>query len=184
VTTREYLPDALHRLSRASGQQLLLRLGGALCPLAFVAVVSAAGGHVGPAMGAVLVVLTVVTFAMPDSHAGLALMAAMVWAWAVSVPEATSWWTLAAALLLLAVHLALMLTAYGPPELVLEPALLRLWGARAAVLAAATALAWVAARVLTTLDLPPDALLTAVALAVLLGWLLGLTVRLAQRDHG
>jgi hypothetical protein len=76
------------------------------------------------------------------------------------------------------------MTAYGPPELVLEPALLRLWGARAAVLAAATALTWVAARALATLDLPPDALLTAVALAVLLGWLLGLTVRLAQRDDG
>lgn len=184
MTTREYLPDALHRLSRASGQQLLLRLGGALCPLAFVAVTSAAGGHVGPALGAVLVVLTVVTFAMPDSHAGLALLGAMVWAWAVSVPEALSWWTLAAALLLLAVHLALLLTGYGPPELVLETALLRLWGARAAVLAAATALVWVAARVLTTLDLPPHALLTAVALAVLLGWLVGLTVRLTQRDDG
>jgi hypothetical protein len=58
----------------------------------------------------------------------------------------------------------------------------RLWGGRAGVLLAVTALVWVGARLLAGLGLGPSGLLTAAALGVLLVWLVWLSVRLVARD--
>jgi hypothetical protein len=170
------------RIARASGQQVVLRLLALAAGVAWVPLCLAAGGDFHPLLTIAMVVLALAAALVPDSVAPMFTVLALGGFWAVYVPETLSAWTLVAAADLLVLHLACTLASYGPPQLVLDRAMLRLWGARGAVLLAGTTLAWAAARVLAGLALEPSGLLMAAALVVLLGWLVLLMSRLLTRD--
>jgi hypothetical protein len=168
-------------LSLLSGQERLLRTAVPVLTVAFLAVVLAAGGVSHAWFGLALVVLSLLAALMPDSSAPLFLVLGLCGLWAVSVPERIGAWLLVAALLLLVLHTAVTLASYGPPGTVLDTALLRRWTSRAGVLAAVTALVWLAARLLAGLALPASVPLFVVALTTLLVWVGYLVLRLDAR---
>jgi hypothetical protein len=170
------------RIARAGRQQVLLRLLALAAGVAWIPLCLTAGGDFHPLLSIGLVALALNAALVPDSAAPLFTILALGGFWAVYVPETLSVWTLVAAADLVVLHLACTVASYGPPQLVLEPAMLRLWGVRGAVLLAGTTTVWVAARVLARLAVEPSGLLTAAALAVLLGWVVVLMSRLLTRD--
>jgi hypothetical protein len=173
---------AAERLALAGRQQLVLRGLAGVASVAMLVLVPVAGGGSHPILSGMLLLLTLLVMLVPDSAAPMFLVLGLGGLWGVYVPETLSAWTLVAAADLLVLHLACTLASYGPPQLALEPAMFRLWGGRAAVLLAVTALVWVGARVLGGLGLDPSGLVTAAALGVLLVWLVWLSVRLIARD--
>jgi len=90
--------------------------------------------------------------------------------WAMQVDENLSLSLLVVTLALLVFHVACLLASYGPPSVVLDPRLLKLWAVRSSVAFAAALLVWLAGRVASGLDLPGSGLLLAAALLVLIGW--------------
>jgi hypothetical protein len=170
------------RLGRASRQQVGLRVLALVAGSAWIPLCLAAGGDVHLLLSLALVTLVVAAALVPDSAAPMFAVLALGGSWAVYVPETLSVWTLVAAGDLLVLHLACTLASYGPPQLVLGPAMLRLWCGRGLALLAGTAVAWVAARVLDGLGPAPSGLLTVAALAVVLGWTVVLSARLLARD--
>lgn len=173
---------AAERLALAGRQQLLLRGVAGAASVGMLVLVALAGGGGHPILSVLLLLLTVLVMVVPDSAAPMFLLLGLGGLWGIYVPETLSAWTLVAAADLLVLHLACTLASYGPPQLSLEPAMFRLWGGRAAVLLAVTALVWVGARLLAGLGLGPSGLVTAAALGVLLAWLVWLSVRLVARD--
>ncbi len=142
------------------------------------------GGPVQPVLTTGVLLLAVLASLLPDSSAPLFLVLALALRWALVVPDPLSVWTLAAAGLLLVIHLAATLGSHGPPALVLAPALLALWGRRAAVMAAATALVWVGAVTLEALDLPANTLVVVIGLMLALGGTALLGRLLVTREGG
>ena len=92
--------------------------------MVFLWLVVLAGGSLHVVVSTGLLVLAVLAALMPDSSAPLFLVLGLAGRWWVAVPDPWSGWTLAAAVLLLAVHLASTLGSYGPPALAVpgEPA--------------------------------------------------------------
>lgn len=172
----------LDRAVLAHRQQRVLRAGVLASTVAFLWLVVLAGGSLHVVVSAGLLVLAVLAALMPDSSAPLFLVLGLAGRWWVAVPDAWSGWTLAAAVLLLAVHLASTLGAYGPPALAVPGDLLRTWVGRAAVMLAVTALVWLVAGLFTTLALPGSVPVLAVALGVVVAWIALLGRRLVTRD--
>jgi hypothetical protein len=173
---------AWERLALASRQNVLLRGISGLAGIQFLVLIVWAGGDYHPLLSLVLVGLVAVVLLIPDSGAPLFLVVGLGGLWAFSVPETMSVWTLLAALHLLVLHLACTLASYGPPQVVLDRAMFLLWGGRAALLASVTALVWLAGRWLGALDLSASGLVTAAAMALVIGWTTLLSVRLLTRD--
>lgn len=161
-----------------SRQQLALRTASLVAAVGFLVLVEAAGGSPGwfPLLLLVLAALAAATF--PDTNTPLALVLGLGWLWWAQVPDVFSGWTLAAAVLLTAVHVTSTLGGYGPPALQVPGALLLAWGRRAAVMAAASVLVWLAAGLLGALDLPPSASVAVMGLAVVAAWIVLLLTRL------
>lgn len=174
--------DFLDRMALSSAQQAVVRVVPLLATPLFVWVSVIAGSPAHPVLSVGLVFLAVGAVLLPDSSVPLFLLLGLVGLWGLEVPEALSWWTLAAAGLLLVVHVAATLGGYGPPGLALAPGMLGLWARRAAVMAAATALVWLVAALLAGLDLPPSPVLLVVGLALVLGWTAWLGTRLTSRE--
>jgi hypothetical protein len=173
---------AWERLTLASRQHLLLRGVAGLAGVQFVALAVWAGGGYHPLLSVGLAGLLAAALLLPDSGAPLFLVLGLGLLWGVYVPETLSVWTLLAALDLLVLHLACTLASYGPPQVVLDRSLLLLWAGRAALMAAVAALVWLGGRVLAALDPSAAGLVTAAALAMLLGWTVLLMRRLVTRD--
>ncbi len=173
---------AVERLGLASRQQLVLRGVAGAASAGMLALVARSGGGLHPILSVVLLLLTLLVMLLPDSAAPTLLVLGLGGLWGVYVPETLSAWTLVAAADLLVLHLACTIASYGPPQLSLDPTMLRLWGGRAAALLSVTALVWVGARLLGGLGLGPSGLVSAAALGVLLGWLVYLSVRLVARE--
>jgi hypothetical protein len=173
---------AWERLGLASRQHVLLRGLAGLTGIQFLALVVWAGGDYHPLISLGLVGLVAVAVLLPDSGAPLFLVIGLGSLWAVAVPETLSAWTMLAALDLLVLHLSFALASYGPPQVVLDGGLLLLWAGRAALMAAVTALVWLGGRFLGALDLSPSGLVTAAALALVIGWTALLMRRLVTRD--
>lgn len=173
---------AWERLTLASRQHVLLRGVSGLAGVQFLALVVWAGGGYHPLLSLALAGLLAAVLLLPDSGAPLFLVLALGVLWGVYVPETLSVWTLLAALDLLVLHLACTLASYGPPQVVLDRPLLLLWAGRAALMAAVAALVWLGGRVLAVLDPSAAGLVTAAALAMLLGWTALLMRRLVTRD--
>jgi hypothetical protein len=173
---------AWERLGLASRQHVLVRGVAGLAGIQFLALVVWAGGAYHPLFSLALAGLVAVVLLVPDSGAPLFLVLGLGALWAISVPESLSVWTLLAALDLLVLHLACTLASYGPPQVVLGRSLLLLWAGRAALMAAVAALVWLGGRLLGVLDPAATGLVTAAALALLIGWTVLLMRRLVTRD--
>lgn len=185
LSARNGVVDLLDRLSMASPQQRLLRalaVAGTLV-LPVLAAFAAGDGVPLPAVVA-LVLVGLVLGLVPDSNAPLVWMLLAVGVWVSVVPSAVTWWTWAAAVDLLAVHLACTLTCYGPAPLTLPAGLLRSWAARVVLLVGATSLVWLLARVLTAADPVAEPWLLAAGLALVVGWSTYLLAVLGTRDPG
>jgi hypothetical protein len=173
---------AWERLGLASRQHVLLRGVAGLAGVQFLALVVWSGGDYHPLMSLVLAGMLAVALLVPDSGAPLFLVLGLGALWGISVPERLTVWTLLAALDLLVLHLACTLASYGPPQVVLGRSLFLLWAGRAALMAAVTALVWLGGRLLGVLDPAATGLVTAAALALLIGWTVLLMRRLVARD--
>ena len=176
------LGRALDRVVVASRQQTVLRVALLVAGVGVVVLVRAAGGSPGTFTTVVLVILGLVAATVADSSAPLFFVLALGWLWAAEVPDVWSGWTLGAAALLTVVHVTSTLCGYGPPALQLPTRLLLVWASRAMVMLASAALVWVAAGVLTTLELPPNRALVVAALALVGGWVGVLLSRLLSRE--
>lgn len=164
--------------------QLTLRVVVVLGPvLALLAAIPA--GHP-PAWWAVAIVLLTAGAAgwQPDGPfptvAGLAVLA---W-WGFTVSDDIPVSVLAAAVALVAGHLAALLAGYGPATMPLDPALLRLWLRRGALVLLTVLVAWLAARLLDGERAPADVWLlgAGAALAALVVGTVALAVRGAAED--
>ena len=176
------ISEAVDRAVLASRQQMVLRGLLLVATACFVGLVLAAGGTPALLAVAALAVAAVAAATAPDSNAPLVLVLGLGWLGWGEVPDAWSTWSVAAAALLLVVHLTSALGGYGPPALELPAPLLRAWAGRGLTMLAATALVWLAAGALTLLDLPQSAAVVIAAMALVAGWIGVLLVRLVSRD--
>jgi hypothetical protein len=92
-----------------------------------------------------IILASLAVFASSDSYAGLLLLGAMVLQWVTSGLNATTWWAIPAAWLLLIAHVAVTLAASGPDQAPIPPPVRALWCARSAVVGAVTTLVGVLA---------------------------------------
>ena len=92
--------------------------------------------------------------------------------------------TLLVALALLVTHSCSTLAAHGHPQRPVEPTVAARWGRRLVLVGALTGVTWGAALIWRTGRLSPTAVLTVVALVLLIGALLWLRRELTRADHG
>lgn len=175
----------LDRLALSSGQQRAFRAAVLVGALGFLAVVWVHGDH-HPWLTVAGALVAAQAAGMPETNAPLALLAYLGLLWLVATPDRLDGWTLLAAALLFAVHLACTLVSHGPAGLRLDPAMLRSWAVRAGVCLAAGLLVWLAGRVVAGMHRPPSGVVLAAALSVVLAWCGLVAVRLAwsHRDVG
>lgn len=151
--------------------QLVLR-GCAAAGSVVVLLAAAAVGPVPAWLAVVVGALTLVVLVLPGSPLGLVLVGALALVWLLLPAGAVgSPWLLLAAVGLVAVHVALHVAAQGPVLMRPDPAQVRLWLRRAAALWGASALLWLAARLLHGVPAPPSVFVPAlVLLAAALFW--------------
>ena len=171
----------LDGLSRLSAQQWLLRAAAPAGAVVVLLLERGAGGTVQPWFAAVVLGQALFVASLPDSGGGLVLVLLLGVHWAMFVPEAVSGWVLGAAMTLLGMHLGAALASYGPPSLVLRPALLQRWARRGLLVAGATVLVWLAARLWPSAHGSGAGWASGAALLVLLVWTLRLTRMLGPR---
>jgi hypothetical protein len=115
--------------------------------LALVALLAAAAPETSRWPVVPLVTLALLTVTAPDSPLGLAgLVGYAVW-WLTVVPDTTSAWALVAGLALLAGHASTAYAAAGPASLHAHAAVRLAWLRDTGLVACATALIWLLARV-------------------------------------
>jgi hypothetical protein len=170
--------NVLDAIALSSPGQQVLRGVEAAAPVLFLAAVPASGGVFHPFLTVVGVLLALLVTLLPETNAALGLVLYLGGLWMVSTSGRLDLWTLVAALLLLALHLACTLSSYGPPGLRLDPVLLRLWRGRTVLCVGAAVLVWASAAVVDFLDLPASGVGVGLGLLVVLGWVALLTVRL------
>ena len=164
--------------NRPSRQQVVLRAVVTLAGWGVLGTAALAGTQFPWLFAAPGVVLAVLAGLLPDTGVALFLVLDLLLVWGVAVPLRIDLPLLAAALLVLALHLAATLAA-GPPGAVLPASVVRRWGLRGVTLAAGTTLAWLVARVAAGASLTGTAATMAAGLLLVIGWCVLLTVRLA-----
>ena len=170
--------NVLDAVAISSPGQRVLRGVAFGAPVLFLAAVPVSGGDFHPFFTVVGVLLAALVALLPQTNAALGMLVYLSALWAVSTSGRLDLWTLVAALLLLALHLACTLSSYGPPGMRLDPGLLRLWRGRTVLCVGAAVLVWASAKVVDFLDLPASPLGVGLGLVVVLGWVALLTVRL------
>ncbi len=166
TSARSFL-DGISRLNR---QQWLLRALILILPFVGFGVEMYAGAPVQTLPVALIVVFTLLSALVPDSHFPLTVVLALGGYWAISVQESLSWPLLVLTATLVAFHVTCLLASYGPPSVVLDGPLLRLWLWRSAVVTGVAGLVWVAARLADGIDPAAPGWLAAAGLVVLVGW--------------
>ena len=157
---------ALRTLSTA---QRMIRYAIVLAPVAVLATIGAETGGVNPPVAIVVVLLAGACALMPDGHLGLLTLLLLAWYWAATVDHPTAVATLVAALAVLVFHTALAAATVAPPAARWSRSMLHRWGRRSAVVAAATAAAWGAARLLADTSIDGNAALLSTTLLALAG---------------
>ena len=173
----------LDRLVLSSAQQRGIRAAVLLGALGFLVIVWVHGDR-HPWLTVVGVVVAAQAAGMPETNAPLVLLTYLGLLWLVATPDRLDAWTLGAAALLFAVHLACTLVSHGPAGLRLDPRLLRSWAVRAAACLAAGLLVWVAGRLLAGMHHPSSSVLLGAALVVVLAWCGLVALRLAWSHRG
>lgn len=177
-----WLSDASHfldALSRLSRQQRLLRASTMLAPAVALGVEVRAGAALHAWVVVLLGGFTLLSVLLPDSHAPLAVTLLVGGYWAMQVGQELSVSLLVVTLALLVFHVSCLLGSYGPPSVVLDAPMLRMWWGRSSVAFAVAVLVWLAGRVATVLDLPGSGWVLAAALLVVVGWTALLSRRLS-----
>lgn len=157
---------ALRTLSPA---QRLIRSAVLVGPIIVLAAVAVDAGSVYPPIAAVVVFLAAVCALAPDSHVGLLTVLLLAWYWTASVDHPTGVVTLAAGLGVLMFHTALAAATVAPPAARWSATMQRRWAGRMGVVAAITAAAWGAARLVADARIGGSAVLLAAALLALTG---------------
>jgi hypothetical protein len=116
----------------------------------------------------------------PESHAPLALVLYLGTVWLAATPDRLDLTTLAAAWVLLVVHLACTLLGHGPAGTTLDRRLLRTWSLRALPCAGAALVVWLLALAAGSLGRPASAVAVAGALALVVGWCVLVALRLTR----
>jgi len=168
--------------ARLSAQQWLLRAGAPVGAGLVLLLHHGAGGAVQPWFLGLTLAQALLVAALPDSSAGLFLVLLLGVHWALYVPDGATLtpWSLAAALVLLAMHLAVTLATYGPPSLMLPGRLVLRWVRRGLGVAGGTVAVWLLARFFPAW--PGTAAWAAgIGLALVLAWVLWLTRQLGPR---
>lgn len=161
------LQARLDRLRATSAQRwLFAAVAIAAAVLAAAAAELAADGH---STRIILVVAlgAAVTAAIPDSHAGLLVIAVVVLRWAFGVDDVATPWSFVAAIGLAVFHTVVALMAVTPPSAVVDRCLLRRWLRRTGALTVVTAAVWASTTALHHQQLAGSAPLTFAALAAL-----------------
>jgi hypothetical protein len=117
---------------------------------------------------ALTLVLSVGFAAMPESALGTACLGLVVLWWALAPSDGVPLGAIAAALLLLAAHLAAVLLSYGPSGLPVGAAVMTRWLRRGAAVAVAAPLVWLVAVVVDDRPEPPGVWVAGLACAVVL----------------
>ncbi|MGH3444370.1 MAG: hypothetical protein ACRDPB_03250 [Nocardioidaceae bacterium] len=175
ASDRQRVLDGWSRLSRV---QLLFRACLPVATVVLLVLARLAGSPPSTAYAVVVLLVSLVAAALPDSSAPLFLVAGLAALWVVTVPDRLSVFVLLAAWDLLVLHVAATLACYGPPGTVIGRVLALRWAGRLGLLAAAASLVWVAGRLATGLALPSAGWVAALALVVVLGWVGYLALRL------
>lgn len=115
--------------------------------LALVALLAAAAPEMPRWPVVPLLALALLTVTAPDSPLGLAGLVAYAGCWLTVVPDTTSVWTLVAGLALLVAHASTAYAAAGPASLHAQAAVRLAWLRNTGLVACATALIWLLARV-------------------------------------
>ncbi|MGI8577850.1 MAG: hypothetical protein ACR2KG_08000 [Nocardioidaceae bacterium] len=125
-----------------SSSQRILRGLMIVSSLFSLASVRLAGFQLGFGPAAVVIALTVLVIFRSQSHASLALIAAIAWTWYRSVGDPTTPWVLVVALGVLVIHASCALAATAPTSAGFEAASWLAWARSAAAVAAATVAVW------------------------------------------
>jgi hypothetical protein len=138
----EYMSGAMTAVAELSRSQLVLRVLILLGPV--VAIFSSGpAGHWPPWWLAVGVIAVAGGFAaLPESGFGAAAMLIVLVWWAAGLDDGLHPAVLVAATALLVSHLSSVLASYGPAEMPVDPALVRLWVRRGALVLLGVPLLW------------------------------------------
>lgn len=146
-----WLRDQLSRvlLTRCSASMWTARAAVLLLPLAALVASLPAGASVWPTYWVVVGVAAIGATVAPATPVLVLVLAAVMLWWGTEVPHPLSAWVLVAAAAMMAAHVAGLLTDLGPPILVLDRRLLRLWTLRGLLTTAAALPAWAMARLVS-----------------------------------
>lgn len=133
---------------RLSTAQVVLRAVVLVAPLLVLLCADRAGDGVPLLVDVLVLALAVATATVPGTHVSALTVAALLVAWWGWGPV-SSVAVLPAAVCVVALHVAAVLAASGPVDLVPDPASVRRWVLRGGLLLAAALVAWLAERMLT-----------------------------------
>jgi hypothetical protein len=172
--------DELYGTSR---QQWLLRLLTMIAPLVALLAVTAEAGTWWPFGLVVVTILAAASAVRPDSHTALAVIAVVVAHWLVTIDRLDTPWLPAATVCLLVYHAVNALAATFPIGGEVPMATLGQWLRRTLFVASASVGMWMLVVLLDRREAPGNALITALALAILAGAALATRLRSVDQPH-
>lgn len=119
---------------------------------------------------------------LPETVIGTLAMALVVGWWGAAGSGDLPGETIAAAAALLVAHVAATVISYGPPELALDRAVVRLWLTRGATLAAVAPLVWLLAALLRGQPEPPGVWIAAMVAIVVAAAIAAVAFGAPQED--
>ncbi|MEX0846846.1 MAG: hypothetical protein WD023_03625 [Ilumatobacteraceae bacterium] len=140
--------DAAERFVALGRHQLVLRAGAFAFPLVALGAISSAASAVAPAMVLLMVPLALGCALLPDSHVGLLAMVVLLVHHTWVVDDVTSPWMIVVAISFLGMHTCMAAATVAPPGARWSSVMRRRWTRRIVVVLGATAVAWLAARLL------------------------------------
>jgi hypothetical protein len=126
-----------------------------------------AAGHPAGIFLAVIVVLTLISVLLPDSHVATAVEAILVLQWLASVHDATTAWAIPIALCLFVFHVVIALLALTPVTATVGRAILVRWSRRSSWIVVATIGMWALVAAMAEREAPGNVTLTVVGFITL-----------------
>jgi hypothetical protein len=161
----------LVELVHAGRWQVLLRMIVLVAPLLALVCLGLAVGHMPVLFPVPIVALAVAAMLVPDSAAGVALLVVLLWEWYAAVDDPHTWWTLPAALCVLAFQTAAAASSGLPPGARWPARTKARWGWRTGLVGLATVAAWAVGVGIADLHAAGDVLLSAATAFVIAGGL-------------
>lgn len=162
--SRPTFDDSLWLLSRARGPALVARTAIVVSPIVATICTAIAAGRPFVLGAAVIVVLSAWCAVLPDSAAGLFVIATLALEWIIRVDDHTSAWSIAIAVSIGVFHMALACASAAPGGAPMARSVYAPWIRNTAVAIVPSVAVWVAIVTLDRLDPGSASLLVAVAL--------------------